>query len=375
MNKLSIKTQSHPEGDAYLLHRNALRPLLPYADEKDLFESCKQIDKIGETRFTKFLDQQGLASMWHRALHNAAKNTLVSEYFLETLHQSRLLATSTYLLQSKGLRDIKSTLDNGHINHVVFKGCHIRESIYDEPALRPACDIDVLISPDDQIMAIQALVSAGYQFTPNSENISHEMTLNKGGISIDLHWDIMRPGRTRIPMTETLLKTRQEFSTHWGFNNDATLFLMLVHPVFTKYSTTPHSTLTRIVDLAHWIEIMKLDWEQLYNWLKDAGMQTAAWITLEWLRQLTGVITPSFFIRKIQPGNLKIIYLKHWIKENYSSKVLEHPLLIQIAFTLPAHDNLSDAIHAMTNLLKAKKLEKRKMNELTATYEKALLSR
>ena len=368
MNKLSIKTQSHPEGDAYLLHRNALRPLLPYADEKDLFESCKQIDKIGETRFTKFLDQQGLASMWHRALHNAAKNTLVSEYFLETLHQSRLLATSTYLLQSKGLRDIKSTLDNGHINHVVFKGCHIRESIYDEPALRPACDIDVLISPDDQIMAIQALVSAGYQFTPNSENISHEMTLNKGGISIDLHWDIMRPGRTRIPMTETLLKTRIEFPSHWGLSNEASLFLMLVHPVFTKYSTTPHSTLIRIVDMAHWVESKKADWEKIDSWLEDAGVRTAAWITLEWLQQLTQIALPTSFIKCIRPGKMRTEYLRYWITKNLSSRFVNYPRLIQIAFTLPAHDKLSDAARAVTSLIQEKRSAKYKVKRLESDF-------
>jgi len=80
-------------------------------------------------------------------------------------------------------------------------------------------------------------------------------------------------------------------------------------------------------------------------------MQTAAWITLVWLRQLTEVLTPGFFINKIKPGNLKSIYLKHWIKENYSSKLLEHPLWIQAAFTLPAHDNISDVIHASSSQL------------------------
>ena len=145
---------------------------------------------------------------------------------------------------------------------------------------------------------------------------------------------------------------------------------MLVHPVFTKYSTTPHSTLIRIVDMAHWIEIKKLDWEQLDNLLKEAGMQTAAWITLEWLRQLTEAVTPGFFMSKIEPGNLKNIYLKHWIKENYSSKLLGHPLLIQIAFTLPAHDNLLDAIHAMTNLLKAKQTAESEIEYLASTASK-----
>ena len=366
MNKLLTNSQSLQNGDPYFLHRIALRPLLPSACEENLFESCKKIKQIGESTFANFLEQQGLASMWHRALHNASKNTLISDHFIETLHQSRILATSTYLLQSQGLRDIKSTLDNENIEHVVFKGCHVRESIYDEPDIRPACDIDVLISPDDQIKAIQALVNAGYQVVPDPEIISHEISLVKGGISIDLHWDIMRPGRTRIPMTEILLKTRKEFPSHWGLNNDATLFLMLVHPVFTKYSTTPHSTLIRIVDLAHWIEIKKPDWEKIESWLEDAGVRTAAWITLEWLRQLTQITPPASFMKCIQPGRLRTKYLRYWITKNLSSRFINYPRLIQIAFTLPAHDNLTDAIQAITTIQKEKKLAPKIMDELTA---------
>jgi len=171
-------------------------------------------------------------------------------------------------------------------------------------------------------------------------------------------------------MTEILLKTRKEYLTHWGLNDEATLLLMLVHPVFTKYSTTPHSTLIRVVDLAHWIETKKLDWEKIESWLEEAGMRTAAWITLEWLRQLTQIAPPASFTEDIQPGKLRTEYLRYWIKENYSSKLLEHPLLIQVAFTLTAHDNLSDAIHVIMTIQKAKKLAARKVNELTAAYEK-----
>lgn len=370
MSQLSTKTQS--EDDAYSLHRTALRPLLPHADGKDLSKSCAQIKQIGETRFMNFLQQQGLAPMWHRALHQAANHALASETFIETLHQSRLQATGAYMLQSQGLKKIKSTSESENINHVIFKGCHTRELIYDEPAIRPACDIDVLISLDDQIKAIQALVNAGYQVVPDPEIISHEISLVKGGISIDLHWDIMRPGRTRIPMTEILLETRKEFSTHWGLDNDATLFLMLVHPVFTKYSTTPHSSLIRIVDLAQWIETKKPDWKKIESWLEDAGVRTAAWITLEWLRQLTQIAPPESFIKCIQPGRLRTIYLRYWITKNLSSRFINSPFLIQTAFTLPAHDNLTDAIHAITTIQKEKKLAPTKMNELTADYEKTL---
>jgi len=372
MNKFSIKTPSHPRGDAYSLHRTALRPLLPYASERDLFESCTQIKQIGKPRFIEFLHQQNLAPMWGKALRSTSNTTLVSDNFIETLHQSRLLATGAYMLQSQGLKKIKSTFESENINHVIFKGCHIRESIYDEPAIRPAGDIDVLISPDDKIKAIQTLVNVGYQFVPDQENISHQATLNKGEISIDLHWDILRPGRTRIPMTATLIKTRKELPTHWGFNSDATLFLMLVHPVFNKYSTGPRSSLIRIVDLAHWIETKNPDWEQIDSWLGDAGVRTAAWITFEWLRQLTQITPPTSFIERLQPRKLRTEYLRYWITKNLSSRFINSPFLIKTAFTLPAHDNLSDAIHAITTLQKVKKLAPRQMNELNTAYEETL---
>jgi len=347
----------------YHLHRIALKPLLPDTNEQALIDCCMQIESIGEDRFLQFLYDQGLASMWHKALRSAKNTPLISDSFMASLHQSRLLATGTYMLQSQALKKIKSTLDKQNINHVVFKGCHIREVIYDEPAVRSASDIDVLISPDDQIKTIQALVNAGYQFAANPEIISHEATLFKGDVSIDLHWDIMRPGRTRIPMTEILLKTRTEFSTHWGLSNEATLFLMLVHPVFTKYATSPNSPIMRIVDLAHWINQRELDWDQVYNWLEIAGVRTCGWIMFEWLDQLTGISTKDFKDR-IQPGRIKTSYLRHWLKKNYSSQFYERPLLIQAAFTLPAHDKLSDAMRAITSLYQAKKSAKLKAHQL-----------
>ena len=356
--------------DVYWLHRTALRPLLPGADNNNLIKSCKQIEQTGEAKFIHFLQEQGLAPLWDKYLRKEDNSNLVSNIFIEAVHQSRLIATASYLLQTRALKEIKILYEKENIAHAIIKGCHIRESIYEEPAIRPACDIDVLIAPENQVEAIKVLVNAGYQFVPNPNNISHETALIKGGVSIDLHWDIMRPGRTRIPMTDILLKTRKEFPTHWGFNNDATLFLMLVHPVFTKYSTAPQSSLVRVVDLAHWIETEKPDWGQIENWLEDAGVRTAAWITEEWLRQLTKITPPTSFMKCIQPGRLRTKYLRYWITKNLSTCLINYPHLIQAAFTLPAHDKFSDASLAMTTLLKVKQTAESEIEYLESATSK-----
>ncbi|MCH8157295.1 MAG: nucleotidyltransferase family protein, partial [Nitrospinae bacterium] len=152
-----------------------------------------------ETRFFEFLEFQGLASMWHQVLSRTTA-VQVSNRFLASLQQTRCLETAHYMLQTQALKTIKKLLGQACIDYVIIKGCHVRELIYEQPAVRPAGDIDVLISLHNKVQAIQAFIDAGYQLTANPETISHAVSLTKGSLCIDLHWDILRPGRTRIPL-------------------------------------------------------------------------------------------------------------------------------------------------------------------------------
>jgi hypothetical protein len=198
-----------------------------------------------------------------------------------------------------------------------------------------------------KINAIKAFKQQGFDFYAKSENISHEANLVKGKTSIDLHWDIMRPGRTRIPMTDTLLSTRQDHGSHWGMSNEANLFVMLVHPVFTKYATAPQASLMRTVDLA---QVMAgKDWEvvKVIQLLETAGLKTAAWITLQWFRQLTHSTIANEAIEKLKPGKLRQKYLNWWLEKNLASRLQGKPIYVQLGFTLPAHDTPTDAIQAV----------------------------
>jgi hypothetical protein len=175
---------------------------------------------------------------------------------------------------------------------------------------------------------------------------------------------MMRPGRTRIDLTDEFLATRKEFSGQWGLSHEATLFIMLVHPVFTKYGTAPQASLVRLVDLVRWIREFQIDWERVLDWLKRGGVQTAAWITAEWLEILTGITLPESFVHSIKPSAVRSFYLRKWIKHNLSSRLLACPVLIQAGFTLPAHDSLADARRAISTLLREKQSAVEKTKEL-----------
>ena len=314
--------------------------------------------------FTDFLCQQGLAPMWDKILESSNSTGPLPKKFKATLHQARLHATGAYLSQHHNLSLIKEALEEANVPHAVYKGADMRERLYEEPALRPAADIDILVPDSKKVAAINVLQRLGFEFSAAETNISHEANLNRGLTSIDLHWDILRQGRTRIPMVATLLETRKDYGSHWGMSNEASLFVMLVHPVFAKYGTAPQASLMRTVDLARLLAMGDVNWQAVVQLLSDAGLKTAAWVTVRWHEMLTHSKPPAEFIAAIEPGYLRQKYLSHWLEQDYSSGLLEKPICVQLGFTLPAHDKWSDAIRAVRRARELRRSQETDLKEL-----------
>lgn len=306
--------------------------------------------RCGEEQVVGFIIQQGVAPLWS-ALLSKCGNSPFSAKSVNALREQRKTATIHYLGQKFSIQKISKILDQASIAHAFFKGAHIRELIYPVPADRPACDIDVLVSRHDKVNAVNALVGGGSSFHPLAKNISHEASLLDGGVSIDLHWDILRPGRTRIDLTDHFLSGVIHDQGHAVLNNEAALFIMLVHPVFTKYGTSPNATLVRLVDLHHWVNSQEIDWDLLFNWLDRGGVKTAAWITCQWFEMISQTSLPSSFVEKLRPSRIRAGYFQKWLTHNLSTWLFEHfTPLIQIGFTLPAHDTLTDALRALSTI-------------------------
>jgi hypothetical protein len=333
--------------DPYRLHRIALAPLLPETTQQDIENACMQAASVDEEEFLGFLVEQGLAAMWDKALEMTDAANRLSPHLRNTLHKVRLQTTGTYLIHKNKLKLIREILDGAGIPHVVYKGADTRERYYSEPSLRPAVDIDLLVAKDQRITAIKAFRERGFDFHATVENISHEANLVKGATSIDLHWDIMRPGRTRRPIINTLLNTREDQGSHWGMSDEGNLFVMLVHPVFTKYSTTPQATLTRTVDLAKVLAGQNWELGKVIQLLDTAGLKTAAWITLRWLQLITNTTLGDSIIEAVKPGVARRKYLDWWLEQNLATRLLNQPGLVQLGLTLPAHDKASDALRAI----------------------------
>jgi hypothetical protein len=343
--------------DHFRLQRLAL---LAAADPIPSETVCSELAGYSQAKLQQLIDfiiAQGLQFFWLDFLRKNPDFPLPS-LAKGQLKQQCFKGTTRYLAQKKTVLELDRLFTAEDIRHVILKGVHIREVLYPNPACRPAVDIDILVSPEEKNRVVHLLCAHGYTLKPDPVNISHEVSLAKDNVHLDLHWHILRPGRTRIELTDLFLQSRQRCTFFWSLDQESSLFVMLTHPVFNKYSTAPHSLLVRLIDLQRWIETQEIDWNRLLELLRKAGLQTAAWITAAYLANLTTCRLNSSFLEAIRPTPLKRFLLTRWLDLNLSLKFADYPFMAKYIFTLLAHDKASDVLRFIGIFLK----ERRKRN-------------
>ena len=265
----------------FRLHRrNALQAALPRPTHEHAVEHLAKLVLRSEPAFPQFLIDSGLASLWHDKLAASATAEQCLPDLMRQLRAKRFADAALYAVQRSYLTQVDALFSNAGIAYAVIKGAHVRELVYEDPAVRPASDIDVLVAPADREAAARILIGAGYKMDAKAENISHEATFSKEPVHIDLHWDILRPGRTRIPMTGAMLARRSRTQDFFSLEDSDAVFLMLVHPAFNKYVSSPNAVLPSIADFLSWTSTRSVDWATVSTRLRAAGVMTSAWAVL-----------------------------------------------------------------------------------------------
>lgn len=331
--------------------------LLPSVQSINSGECCAALVK-GGTSFLDIVLLQDLGPLWHHSLQSGGELDSLPLTTVNALRAARMLAAVGYLQQREALKRIDELFIAQDIPHLVMKGGHVRECVYPDPAMRPANDIDLLISPHHRLRAARVLLDNGYTVHVMPNNLSHEATFSHGLVDIDLHWHMQRPGHTRSDMTEGFLARRQQINGVWGLSDNDVLFMMLIHPAFAKYVCSSNMGLGRVADFLLWIQKNEVDWPAVLQLLDAEGVKTAAWTQLSWFRMLAqpeAAKVIDTWLETLRPGRLRAAYLRFWLKHDLPTRWLNRPFLIQAGFTLFMHDGLADVLHALRGRLQAKR--------------------
>jgi hypothetical protein len=323
----------------------ALLPSDPETDNRALVEALLR----GGAEFVELLLTFDLGALWHARVSSDQGWSSVPEMQRNQLQAARLAAGARYMAQQQAIAEVDRLFEAAGIHYAVMKGALVRERLHADPSVRAAGDIDVLVSPADRREAARLLVGAGFRMHLDLLNVSHEITLQTPAADIDLHWNILRPGRTRSELTAELLSRRARVDGFWGLSDSDSTFLMLVHPAFSKYVCSPHMGLARVMSFLLWSPRAAKHWQAVMELLDRSGVKCAAWATLTWFDALAPArLRPllSSWRTDIRPGPLRARYLELWLRHNLPSRLIAHPLPIQFGWTAFLHDRPSDALVA-----------------------------
>jgi hypothetical protein len=266
---------------------------------------------------------------------------------VEQLRARRLRVAASLARQDHLLDEACALLDDLKAKYVVFKGVLARALLYAEPHLRPAVDVDLLLASEMTTSVAGALAQRGYHAGVAPHSDTHELTLTRPGIEIDLHWSLLRPGRMRVDITPEILANRVRRGELWSPNDTHLTVAMLVHPAITDHVT---GRLISAVDLDRWLRQTAVEWNAVIEVLGRIGLRTAAWAMLRWTHGLFDTPVPEEAWRALSPPRLRQRYIDAWLHRDPGRLYAQRPNLVRGAFSLALQDRVSDAARALWKL-------------------------
>jgi hypothetical protein len=259
-----------------LAWQNGLEPLL-YSRFKVLLSDNKIAPEI-----TKQLR--------HTYIENSARNTLF-------YHE---------------LSNILEALNKVNIPVILLKGAYLAEKIYEDIALRPMLDIDLLLRKKDLIKGNEVLINLGYSQVKQidieieSARRHHISRLIKGCLPIELHWHIFSP---RFPFSvdidqiwERAVKQKISDKKLLVLGPEDLLLHLCVH---TSFHHVFESSIKSLYDIKMVIEKFKdvLQWdifvERAFAW----KVEKCVYLTLCIVQKFFGVELADNIITKLKPKN------------------------------------------------------------------------
>jgi hypothetical protein len=272
--------------------------------------------------------------------------------------ESRLAAEALYAVQEYALDEIDTLLGEAGIEYVVFKGAANRLLLYENPAVRACHDLDLLVRAEDRVRAAGVLMEASFEASPELKSISRELVLSRGGVNVDLHWELLREGRLRGDPVPAMLDRRRRERNMWMLDSNDALFVLLVHPAFAKHLAGWEMGLHRVLDIIIWLRTQSFDWPVVRGRLQEHGVRSAAWATLRWLNLLTAPRSPDeldAMLSDLRPGRARRIWVDRWLQSNFSERTSGAHWARLMGFSLFLHDMPGDAARAFAGRFRARR--------------------
>jgi hypothetical protein len=161
--------------------------------------------------------RHGVAPLLYQRLTREGSAPPAPGHVLQALREDFLMhgARNALFYQELGL--VLRTLEQNHIPVIVLKGAHLAALAYEQIALRPMNDLDLLVHRADLERTASTLRDLGYVAEEEAEDLEawcqeHAHLpgmLKPPWTAIEVHWTLLPPGRLRtIPIADLWARSR-----------------------------------------------------------------------------------------------------------------------------------------------------------------------
>jgi hypothetical protein len=276
-----------------------------------LEETARQFDEADWLALCAMASRERMGPLvfWHLARDNLltslppqAASDLKRQYCVSLVRNRVLWSELAPILQAFSARGCDAT---------PLKGVSLARRVYSEPALRPAGDMDLLISPSAAEACNEALLNLGYTPQPGSERLTgrhtirfQELIFTKAGKPlVELHTTLARAPSYRNSLPLAAVWSRAQEVTVGGQT------LRCLHPHDEVMYLCLHMAAQHQFDCLIWlVDIAQIvgavpsawDWDAFAREVIARGVATPVAVTLERAQAQLGVRAPAHITRQLR---------------------------------------------------------------------------
>lgn len=235
-------------------------------------------------------------------------------------YQNKLLAHARKLVFEITCGEIQKLLAAAGIPLLVLKGPHVGSTLYENPAERNYCDLDLLVRPDDYFPAAAVLLQNGFRlFGVNRRRLASEkadyqlLLLAPRGVAVELHRALADRDQFRSDVWG-FFKRSEEFTFGAlkvrGLDTEDLLLHLCLHFGKRHFMTCEKK---HLLDIALLLKKKDVAWAVFLDRVKQAHCRTVTYYCLRAVRIQHGAEVQELVLAAVRPGSWRRCILDRYL--------------------------------------------------------------
>lgn len=292
----------------YFLHRDAGEP------ETDFLKGLSNSD--WEILIEKS-DRHNVTPLFYHRLKALPPEAPIPDWVRRKLRFLYLQNAGRNMNLYQGLREVLEVLGKNDIPVIVLKGAHLAELVYGNIALRPMCDLDLLVKEKDLMIVEEKLLELGYRPIKDDRQVKGKnqhfaYRLPDKEVCVEIHWTLIRVDYPfDIDLEGQWERSRPAVIGNATVRVQSPEDLLLHLCLHTCKAHLFDKGVKLLCDLSATIQYYEkeMDWDQVLIRSRQWGIEKFVYLTLRLAAELLNAPVPEDPLETIRPNDFDEAYM------------------------------------------------------------------